>query len=126
MKRLSTRTPSWRETRLWMQNIQRRGVNEDFLREDQSLPTLRSRRPLRIVGSPPVRGFVRDVPLAFPALHHSAREGCPGHCGHPGSHSSPVKCAFMLLTWFSVPLPVAEISVAHRSGDIMAQCVWRP
>ena len=24
--------------------------------------------------------FVRVVPLAFPALHHSAREGCPGHC----------------------------------------------
>ena len=31
-------------------------------------------------GLPPVRGFVRDVPLAFPAPHHSAREGCPGHC----------------------------------------------
>ena len=30
---------------------------------------------------PPVRGFVREVPLAFPAPHHSAREGCPGHCG---------------------------------------------
>ena len=29
----------------------------------------------------PVRGFVREVPLAFPAPHHSAREGCPGHCG---------------------------------------------
>ena len=27
----------------------------------------------------------------------------------------------MLLTWFSVPLPVAEICVAHGSGDIMAQ-----
>ena len=32
-------------------------------------------------GLPPVRGFVREVPLAFPAPHHSAREGCPGHCG---------------------------------------------
>ena len=28
-----------------------------------------------------VRGFVRELPLAFPAPHHSAREGCPGHCG---------------------------------------------
>ena len=24
---------------------------------------------------------MREVPLAFPAPHHSAREGCPGHCG---------------------------------------------
>ena len=32
-------------------------------------------------GLPPVRGFVREVPQAFPAPHHSAREGCPGHCG---------------------------------------------
>ena len=39
------------------------------------------KEPLRIVGSFPVRGFVREVPLAFPAPHHSAREGCPGHCG---------------------------------------------
>ena len=31
-------------------------------------------------GLSPVRGFVREVPLAFPALHLSAREGCPGHC----------------------------------------------
>ena len=29
------------------------------------------------MGSPPPR----EVPLAFPAPHHSAREGCPGHCG---------------------------------------------
>ena len=28
----------------------------------------------------PVRGFVREKPLAFPALHLSAREGCPGRC----------------------------------------------
>ena len=26
--------------------------------------------PLRIVGSLPVRGFVREVPLAFPEPHH--------------------------------------------------------
>ena len=39
------------------------------------------------MGSPPVRGFVRDVPLAFPAPH-LLREGCPGHCD-TGSHSSP-------------------------------------
>ena len=32
-------------------------------------------------GLPPVRGAGRDVPLAFPAPHYSAREGCPGHCG---------------------------------------------
>ena len=32
-------------------------------------------------GLPPVRGLVREVPLAFPAPHLSAREGCPGHCG---------------------------------------------
>ena len=31
-------------------------------------------------GLPSVRGFVLDLPLAFPAPHHSAREGCPGHC----------------------------------------------
>ena len=31
-------------------------------------------------GLPPGGGFVRDVPLAFPAPHPSAREGCPGHC----------------------------------------------
>ena len=31
-------------------------------------------------GLPPFRGFVREVPLAFPALHLSACEGCPGHC----------------------------------------------
>ena len=30
-------------------------------------------------GLPPGGGFVRDVPLAFPAPHTSAREGCPGH-----------------------------------------------
>ena len=29
----------------------------------------------------PVKGLVWEVPLAFPAPHHSAREGCPGHCG---------------------------------------------
>ena len=34
-------------------------------------------------GLHPVRGLVREVPLAFPALHHSAREGCPGHCDTP-------------------------------------------
>ena len=32
-------------------------------------------------GLPPRSGFVREVPLAFPAPHYSAREGCPGHCG---------------------------------------------
>ena len=32
-------------------------------------------------GLPPDRGFVREVPLAFPAPHLSAREGCPCHCG---------------------------------------------
>ena len=32
-------------------------------------------------GLPPVRGFVREVLLAFPAPHYSARQGCPGHCG---------------------------------------------
>ena len=31
-------------------------------------------------GLPPVRGLVRAKPLAYPALHLSAREGCPGHC----------------------------------------------
>ena len=41
-------------------------------------------------GLSPVRGFVREVPLAFSAPHHSAREGCPGHCGTlagPGGNS---------------------------------------
>ena len=31
-------------------------------------------------GLSPVRGLVRAKPLAYPALHLSAREGCPGHC----------------------------------------------
>ena len=41
-------------------------------------PTLRSRSPC--ASWAPRSEFVRAKPLAFPALHLSAREGCPGHC----------------------------------------------
>ena len=51
-------------------------------------------------GLPHVRGFVRDVPLAFPAPHHSAREGCPGHCDTLTPTAVLVEYAIMLLTWF--------------------------
>ena len=47
-----------------------------------------------------VRGFVRDVPLAFAAPHHSAREGCPGHCDTLTPTAVLVEYAIMLLTWF--------------------------
>ena len=62
---------------------------ESHVRKLDALPTLRSRSPCAS-WAPPVRGFVREVPLAFPALHLSAREGCPGHCGtldRPGGNS---------------------------------------
>ena len=48
-------------------------------RRDQPLPTLRSRSPCAS-WAPPRSGLVRAKPLAHPALHLSAREGCPGHC----------------------------------------------
>ena len=47
-----------------------------------------------------VRGFVREVPLAFPALHLSAREGCPGHCRTLTPMAVFVEYALVLLTWF--------------------------
>ena len=53
---------------------------------------------MRIVGSPPVRGFVRDVPVAFPAPHHSAREGCPGHCDTLARTTVLVEYTLVLLT----------------------------
>ena len=50
------------------------------------------------MGSLPVRGFVRDVPLAFTAPHHSAREGCPGHCDTLARTTVLVEYALVLLT----------------------------
>ena len=51
-------------------------------------------------GLPPVRGFVREVPLAFPALHLSAREGCPCHCDTLAPTAVLVVYALRLMTWF--------------------------
>ena len=58
-------------------------------------------------GLPSVRGFVREVPLAFPAPHHSAREGCPGHCGTMFYRTDfqQIGVTFFMpkQIWFSVP-----------------------
>ena len=48
----------------------------------------------------PRSGFVREVPLAFPAPHYSAREGCLGHCDTLAPTAVLVEYALMLLTWF--------------------------
>ena len=45
-----------------------------------------------------VWGFVQEVPLAFPAPHHSAREGSPGHCGTLAPMAVLFEYALMLLT----------------------------
>ena len=53
------------------------------------LLTLRSRSPCAS-WAPTRWGFVWEGPLAFSTLHHSAREGCPSHCGtltEPGGNS---------------------------------------
>ena len=75
----------------------------------------------------PVRGFVREVPLAFTALHLSAREGCAGHCGTLIPMAVFVENALVLLTRFFC-------AVARRwdLGDLSTQVkltvnnFWRP
>ena len=58
-------------------------------------------------GLPTVRVFVREVPLAFSAPHHSARESCPGHCGtlFYGTDFQLIGVTFFMpkQIWFSVP-----------------------
>ena len=65
----------------------------------------------------PVRGFLREVPLAFPAPHHSAREGCPGHCGTLAPMAVLVEYALVLLTWF--------FCAVARRWDLCGTWGWR-
>ena len=85
--------------------------------------------------------FVRAKPLAFPALHLSAREGCPGHCGTLTPIAVLVENALVLLTWFFCAVAPSLGSVWHigvarsspdMSGDLSMQVkltvnnFWRP
>ena len=70
-----------------------------------SLPfsTLRSSSPLRLVGCPPVGGFVREVPLAFPRTAPTCLRGCGRRC-------------VTLSRWTgSLWWPKTRLTISHRS-----------
>ena len=71
-------------------------------------------------GLPPVRRFEREVPLAFPAPHHSAREGCPGHCGtlFYGTDFEQINDLSRVFARCSVP------SIKAPQGSILGSGFW--
>ena len=75
-------------------------------------------------GLPPVRGFVREVPLAFPALHLFARKGCPGHCGtldKPGGNSGFQDALRHGIQWSSASVGALSLGTHKDLGHQVGQ-----